>query len=85
MGRKPEVFVRSLEPEEAQRLVKIATKHAPRMGEKLTDAILAALDEQTVTVPRHHRGGHRAAPARPQLENRSRTTQASGHRGRGDP
>src|SRR3954468_7785726 len=34
-----------------RQLVQIATKHAPRMGEKLVDAILAALDEQTVTVP----------------------------------
>lgn len=34
-----------------RRLVQLATKHAPRMGEQLVDAILAALDEQTVTVP----------------------------------
>lgn len=34
-----------------RKLVSIATKHAPRMGEKLVAAILAALDEQTVTVP----------------------------------
>ncbi|GAB3890385.1 IS110 family transposase [Kibdelosporangium lantanae] len=32
-------------------LVSIATTHAPRVGEKLVDAILTALDEQTVTVP----------------------------------
>ncbi|PPK68446.1 transposase [Actinokineospora auranticolor] len=29
----------------------IATKHVPRMGERLVAAILTALDEQTVTVP----------------------------------
>jgi hypothetical protein len=34
-----------------RRLISITTKHAPRMGERLVDAILAALDEQTVTVP----------------------------------
>jgi transposase len=34
-----------------RKLISIATKHAPRMGEKLVDAILTALDEQTVTVP----------------------------------
>jgi transposase len=34
-----------------RRLLSIATKHAPRMGEKLVETILAALDEQTVTVP----------------------------------
>lgn len=34
-----------------RRLVSLAAKHAPRMGEKLVDSILAALDEQTVTVP----------------------------------
>ena len=34
-----------------RRLASIATKHAPRMSEKLVDAILTALDEQTVTVP----------------------------------
>ncbi|SDD57245.1 Transposase [Actinokineospora iranica] len=34
-----------------RKLVSIATEYAPRMGEKLIDAILAALDEQTVTVP----------------------------------
>ena len=32
-------------------LTTIATKHAPRIGEKLGADILAALDEQTVTVP----------------------------------
>jgi transposase len=32
-------------------LIAVATAHAPRMGEKLAGAILAALDEQTVTVP----------------------------------
>ncbi|MYW94332.1 IS110 family transposase [Amycolatopsis rubida] len=34
-----------------RKLVAIATAHAPRMGERLVEAILAALDEQTVTVP----------------------------------
>lgn len=34
-----------------RRLKAIAVKHAPRMGEKLVDAIHAALDEQTVIVP----------------------------------
>lgn len=34
-----------------RKLTAIATKHAPRMGEKLVDTILTALDEQTVTVP----------------------------------
>jgi transposase len=34
-----------------RRLTTIATKHAPRMGTKLVDNILAALDEQTVVVP----------------------------------
>ncbi|CAM01828.1 transposase [Saccharopolyspora erythraea NRRL 2338] len=32
-------------------LASIVTAHAPRMGEKLVTTILAALDEQTVTVP----------------------------------
>jgi transposase len=32
-------------------LLAITSKHAPRMGEKLIDAILTARDEQTVTVP----------------------------------
>jgi hypothetical protein len=39
----------------------LATKHAPRMGDKLAGAILAALDEQTVVSPRHHRRRHCAA------------------------
>jgi transposase len=34
-----------------RRLTTIATKHAPRMGTKLVDNILTALDEQTVVVP----------------------------------
>jgi transposase len=34
-----------------RKLTVIAKTHAPRMGEKLVTAILAALDEQTVTVP----------------------------------
>jgi len=34
-----------------RKITAIATAHAPRMGDKLTTAILAALDEQTVTVP----------------------------------
>jgi transposase len=34
-----------------RKLTSIAIKHAPRMGTKLVDAIHAALDEQTVTVP----------------------------------
>ncbi|TKG58125.1 IS110 family RNA-guided transposase [Prauserella endophytica] len=34
-----------------RKLSAIATKHAPRMGAKLVESILAALDEQTVTVP----------------------------------
>lgn len=34
-----------------RRLTSIAVKNAPRMGAKLAEAILAALDEQTVTVP----------------------------------
>lgn len=34
-----------------RKLTAIATKHAPRMGTKLVDDILAALDEQTVVVP----------------------------------
>lgn len=34
-----------------RKLSAIATAHAPRMGAKLVDSILAALDEQTVTVP----------------------------------
>ncbi|MGC9664952.1 IS110 family transposase [Planosporangium sp. 12N6] len=33
------------------KLVEIAKARAPRMGERLVDAVLAALDEQTVTVP----------------------------------
>src|SRR5207248_1767993 len=33
-----------------RKLASIATKHAPRMGAKLVEDILAALDEQTVTV-----------------------------------
>ncbi|WP_116206789.1 IS110 family transposase [Amycolatopsis circi] len=33
-----------------RKLTAIATKHAPRMGAKLVENILAALDEQTVTV-----------------------------------
>jgi transposase len=32
-------------------LTAIATAHAPRIGDKLVSSILAALDEQTVTVP----------------------------------
>lgn len=34
-----------------RKLTTITTKHAPRMGAKLIENILAALDEQTVTVP----------------------------------
>jgi transposase len=34
-----------------RKLTSIATKHAPRMGAKLVENILAALDEQTVVVP----------------------------------
>lgn len=34
-----------------RKLTTIATKHAPRMGAKLVEQILAALAEQTVTVP----------------------------------
>lgn len=34
-----------------RKLAAIAAAHAPRMGDKLVAAILAALDEQTVTVP----------------------------------
>ncbi|MEV4758932.1 IS110 family transposase [Micromonospora sp. NPDC049559] len=34
-----------------RKLTSIATSRAPRMGERLVDAVLAALDEQTVTVP----------------------------------
>jgi transposase len=34
-----------------RRLVALARKHAPRAGEKLVDDVLAALGEQTVTVP----------------------------------
>ncbi|QFZ18558.1 IS110 family RNA-guided transposase [Saccharothrix syringae] len=34
-----------------RKLSAIAAAHAPRMGEKLVAAILAALEEQTVTVP----------------------------------
>ncbi|MEV0705682.1 IS110 family transposase [Saccharopolyspora sp. NPDC050389] len=34
-----------------RKLTSIATKHAPRMGERLVDDILAALSEQTVVVP----------------------------------
>jgi transposase len=34
-----------------RKLTSLATKHAPRMGGKLVADILAALDEQTVTVP----------------------------------
>jgi transposase len=34
-----------------RKLASIATKHAPRMGAKLVEDILAALDEQTVVVP----------------------------------
>jgi transposase len=34
-----------------RKLTAIATKHAPRMGAKLVDDIVAALDEQTVIVP----------------------------------
>ncbi|MCY9555802.1 IS110 family transposase, partial [Paenibacillus apiarius] len=34
-----------------RKLVSIAAVHAPRMGERLVEQILTALDEQTVTVP----------------------------------
>lgn len=34
-----------------RKLTSIATAHAPRMGDKLVTAILAALDEQNVVVP----------------------------------
>lgn len=34
-----------------RRLTTLATKHAPRMGARLAEDILAALDAQTVTVP----------------------------------
>src|SRR5262249_18832960 len=34
-----------------RKLAAIAAAHAPRMGDKLVTAVLAALDEQTVTVP----------------------------------
>jgi transposase len=34
-----------------RKLTAIATAHAPRVGDKLVTAILAALDEQTVVVP----------------------------------
>jgi len=34
-----------------RKLTAIAVKHAPRMGTRLVDEILAALDEQTVVVP----------------------------------
>ncbi|GIM64497.1 insertion element IS110 uncharacterized 43.6 kDa protein [Amorphoplanes auranticolor] len=34
-----------------RKLVSIATKNAPRMGERLVEQVMTALDEQTVTVP----------------------------------
>ncbi|MGK5682861.1 IS110 family transposase [Actinoplanes sp. URMC 104] len=34
-----------------RKLLSIASKNAPRMGERLTEQIMTALDEQTVTVP----------------------------------
>lgn len=34
-----------------RKLTAIAKAHAPRMGERLVEAIMTALDEQTVTVP----------------------------------
>jgi transposase len=34
-----------------RKLLSIASKNAPRMGERLVEQILTALDEQTVTVP----------------------------------
>ncbi len=34
-----------------RKLLSIAAVHAPRMGERLVDQIMTALDEQTVTVP----------------------------------
>jgi transposase len=34
-----------------RKLLAIAAKHAPRMGERLVDRIMTALDEQTVVVP----------------------------------
>jgi transposase len=34
-----------------RKLTAIAKAHAPRMGDKLVDTIMTALDEQTVTVP----------------------------------
>jgi hypothetical protein len=34
-----------------RKLLSIASKNAPRMGERLIEQIIVALDEQTVTVP----------------------------------
>jgi hypothetical protein len=34
-----------------RKLLSLAPPHAPRMGERLIDQIMTALDEQTVTVP----------------------------------
>ncbi|QSB16580.1 IS110 family transposase [Natronosporangium hydrolyticum] len=46
-----------------RKLTTIATRHAPRMGERLVAQILAALDEQTVIVP----GSHAAETILPRL------------------
>ncbi len=45
IGTRPRLLGRS-----RRKLAAITPKHAPRMGAKLAEDILAALDEQTVTV-----------------------------------
>ena len=48
-----------------RKLLSIAAVHVPRMGERLVEQIMAALDEQSVTVPARQRRKCIPAPPRP--------------------
>lgn len=63
-----------------RKLAAIATKHAPRMGAKVAEGILAALDEQTVTAAADKILSRFADSLKTVLQQRNRCL-----RGRGDP
>ncbi len=67
-----------------RKLTAIAKVHAPRLGEKLVETIMATLGEQTGHRSGHRRRGHGLAAVGRQLENGSAATQTSRRAGRGD-
>ncbi|WP_296153163.1 MULTISPECIES: hypothetical protein [unclassified Pseudonocardia] len=59
MARQPEVFVRDLDPAEAQRLVKITRTARDRVRLRRAGTVLASVQGRTATEGRrrHHPGG----------------------------